>query len=298
MTMKSIEYIDVAVEIEKHSAGGEKSKYILLPFYKEGKPVLSGKRWGMTLLAAPSMRFRWNEVNNDRKRLLASIAEDVYNGDNRHSIVSLELIHSKTVYRIEKAEDMYGLMGDGMITDNPLLVPVVTVSDCVPIYFYDSAKGVFGVAHSGWKGTGIIGEALRIAMEDYGCRACDISVAIGPHIGSECYCVDKERRDYFADNFGDCVRKIDRPAESLIRTSDGRLLEYSLSLTRANLFVIRKAGVPDDNIAVARDCTCCSRFSDGSFVFGSFRRQAAFLPAEVDAGTRSRSMTVQAAFIV
>lgn len=296
--MKNVIYVNVSSEIEKRG-DGRKSQYVLLPFYKGGEPVLSGKRWGMTLLSASSMRFRWNEVNTKRTHLLDSIAADVYKDDKRHKFVPLELVHSKTVYKIDNAEDTYNLKGDGLITDNSLLVPVVTVSDCVPIYFYDAKKTVFGVVHSGWRGTGIIGEALRIAIEDYGCSAEDISVAIGPHIGSECYNVDKERRDYFMENFGDCVKKIEMGRHPpLTQTSGGRVLAYSLSLTSANLFVIGKYGIPAENIVVARDCTCCSRFPDGSYVFGSFRRQAAFLSEEFGADTRSRTMTVQAAFVV
>ena len=52
-----------------------------------------------------------------------------------------------------------------MITKNPSLMPVVTVADCMPLYLYDSVSGVFGVVHSGWKGTGIIGEALNLAKK-------------------------------------------------------------------------------------------------------------------------------------
>jgi len=277
----------------------QKSDYITIPFYKNGKPVESGKRWGMTLLHGQSMRFRWNETNEIRNKLLKEIVKKEYKNtcsgkcvtpggecDCRPEIVPLELIHSKIVYKLVCGKETQLLQGDGMITDNKLLMPVVTVADCVPIYFYDSVKGVFGVVHSGWKGTGIIGEANRKAVEEYGCRVEDISVAIGPHIGACCYDVFGDRVNYFTENFGkNCVTL----------TAGGK---GQLSLTEANLFVIKNCGIPEENIVVASDCTCCTTFSDGTNVFGSFRRQAAFLPGEMTTEERSKKMTVQAAFVV
>jgi copper oxidase (laccase) domain-containing protein len=58
-------------------------------------------------------------------------------------------------------------------------------------------------------------------------------------------------------------------------------LGYSLSLAKANLAVLAEMGVPENNIAVSNDCTCCNP------IFGSFRRQN---PVE---GT----FTVQAAWV-
>ena len=173
----------------------------------------------------------------------------------------------------------------------------VQTADCVPLFLYDPVTGVFGTVHSGWKGTGIIGEAVKLAQEKYGSRAEDMCVAIGPHIGKECYCIDEERKDWFLKNFGNCVCEIKNEGK-IQRTSDGKVLKYSLDLTEANLFVLKNSGVKEENIVAASDCTCCSVFSDGSFVFGSFRRQAAFLPDCVSAEERSRSMTVQAAFVI
>lgn len=100
------------------------------------------------------------------------------------------------------------------------------------------------------------------------------------------------------NNFGNCVTKADEKEKNVKKTSDGKLLNYHLSLTDANLFAIKKSGILEENITVATDCTCCTKFSDGSFVFGSFRRQVAFLSENIDEETRKRSMTVQAAFVL
>ena len=247
-----------------------------------------------------------------REKTLKSIAEELHPhvcsgecaGDEQRcncqrQIVSIELIHSKTVFEINSQGGSFYKKGDGLITDNKMLVPVVTVADCVPLFLYDSKNGVFAAVHSGWKGTGIIGEAVRLAVEKYGSKPEDICVAIGPHIGSECYSIDENRKNYFLENFGECVTKLkNENSDSIQKTADGKLLNYSLDLTKANLFVLKKAGIMEENITVATDCTCCSKFSDGKNVFGSFRRQAAFLPESVSLDEKSRAMTVQAAFVI
>ncbi len=306
--MNKINYVDVAKTVEENS---KLKKYILLPFYKNGKPLENAKKWGMTLLTASSMRFKWNEKNETREKLLKAIVKENFNDvcsgacateeqkcDCKHKFVSIELIHSKTVFNIHEEEQALNKKGDGIVTDNDFLIPSVTVADCVPLFLYDSVKNVAGIVHSGWKGTGIVANAIKMFVEEYSCKVEDICVAIGPHICSKCYCVDEERKNYFLSNFGNCVTRADETETDLKKTNDGKLLNYHLSLTEANLFAIKRAGILEENITVAADCTCCSRFADGTFVFGSFRRQAAFLSDGIDEETRKKSMTVQAAFVL
>ncbi len=254
--------------------------YVLLPFYKDGKPLTRGARWGMTVRRAGTMRFRWNETNENRERLLAALC-------GTRLPVSLELTHSKTVYDITSPTDTDGRTGDGMITRNDALVPVVTVADCVPVFLYDERTGVFGICHSGWRGTGIIGNALALAREKYGTNPRDVCVAIGPHIHDCCYTVDESRAAYFAEQFTPaCVK-------SMIGENGNTC--YRLSLATANGAVLARSGIRAENIVIADDCTACSQDTCGDYPFGSFRRQAAFL-RQLSADEQSRAMTVQAAF--
>ena len=175
------------------------NEYVLFPFYKDGKPLdILSPKWGMTLKKAGSMRFRWNEKNPVRKNMFSSILS---NYSLQSEFVPVELIHSKIVYDVSSVEDTKNKQGDGIITRNKKLIPVVTVADCVPVYFYDCKSQVFGVVHSGWKGTGIIEDALKIAKKKYSGSFEDICVAIGPHIHDCCYVVNEERAAYFVDNF-------------------------------------------------------------------------------------------------
>ena len=309
-------FVDVA-----EAARQNQFKWALLPFYKDGAPFEGGKQnflqgqkcsampkgaaspksarplWGMTLLAAGSMRFRWNETNPNRDQFLSALC-DRY---KKEAAVPLELIHSKIVYEAREAADTFQKQGDAIVTKNSALVPVVTVADCVPIYFYDSATGAFGAAHSGWKGTGIAASVVQMMKEKYGSNPRDILAAIGPHIHDCCYTVDEERAKYFCDNFGsDCVHEIGQDQEASLAHNGGGLnglqdqkgggQKYALSLLRANINVLTGAGVLEENIVAATNCTACDAR------FGSFRREAAAL--DVPDQDKSRLFTTQAAFVI
>ena len=297
-----MKWISIASGGEPFSAKPD-SEFVKVPFYFRGEPVASAF-WGMSLLKAGSMRFRWNEENPNRKKIesyIQKVSTHSCSGscvgekrvcDCKKSVVPVELVHSKIVVEAKTKDDTLGLRADGIVTKNRFLVPCVTVADCVPLFLYDTKTGAFGAFHSGWKGTGIIGEGVGKMAELYGSRPEDIAAAIGPHTGSCCYFVDEERAEYFRENFTeDCVEEDS--------SKMGEKLRFRLSLTKANLAVLERSGVLEENIVVSTDCTCCSDFGFEKFggkknVFGSFRRQAAFLDLPND--EKSKAMTVQAAF--
>ena len=59
------------------------------------------------------------------------------NAGSSHKIAAVELIHSKTVYSVNSAQELNGLKGDGILTQNKALIPVVTVADCMPLFLCD-----------------------------------------------------------------------------------------------------------------------------------------------------------------
>ena len=244
-------------------------------FYRNSQPLEDGPRFGMTLKSAGSMRFRWNEVNPVRNAFLGELA------GTDHEICAVELIHSKTVFAIEEASEVDGCQGDGIITQNKALIPVVTVADCMPIFIYEPESGVFGMLHSGWKGTGIVENAIEVAEKKYGAKRSSFCVVMGPHIHECCYTVNEERAQYFRVNFTpDCVSRISPDSSS-----------WSLSLLKANLAVLKDLGISEDNIVSYRECTSCNP------KFGSFRRETAGLPPGTDLQEMQKHFTVQAAWV-
>ncbi|MDP3176348.1 MAG: laccase domain-containing protein, partial [Spirochaetaceae bacterium] len=127
-------------------------------------------------------------------------------GIDPSTVRGLELYHSRRVLvergwiepeeLARRAAQVGG--ADGLLFFDESLVASVTVADCMPIWLLDGDSGAFGVLHSGWKGTGILAEALRDLGESYGSRPSAISVILGPAIGSCCYDVDEGRAAAFA----------------------------------------------------------------------------------------------------
>lgn len=258
-----------------------KKDFAFFKFIYQNKPV-NGPLCVITLKDAGSMRFRWNEKNMHRDTVLSNISKSI--SKDKKEFVPVELTHSHIVYDIKNASDIKNLCGDGIITLSKNLIPVVTVADCMPLYLYDNKTKLFGIVHSGWKGTGIIKDAINLAIKNYNSNPKDISVVIGPHIHDCCYIVNEERAFYFRDNFGkECITQIDRSKMNNFPAwdnGDGNL--YALSLEKANLYVLNEVGIPKENISVCTDCTCCNE------LYGSNRRET----------SQKDTFTVQAAFLI
>ena len=280
------------------------SKIEVFEFRRGGVVVEGAPLCGLTLLAAGSMRFRWNEENPNRENVFSQLVSSsgltrgsAPNRDGKivgssptmtHVITPVQLDHTHIVYDVHEAGDTQDKIGDGIITTNRTLMPSVTVADCMPLYLYDPETGVFGIVHSGWKGTGIIADAISLAEKNYGARAENFCIILGPHIRACCYIVNEDRARWFSENFTpECVTPLEPGVEVSWNTGGGPL--YRLSLEKANLAAIKKAGVPDENIWIHPACTCCTNVN-GSFIYGSNRR-------ETSAAGQPDKFTVQAAFI-
>ena len=239
----------------------------------------------LTSAGAGSMRFRIDEHNANRAAFFS------HSCFRHKKIAEAELIHSQEV----RCADTVSCSGgpfineqiDGIITRSPSVLPVITVADCMPIFIYEPSTSCIGVLHSGWKGTGIVLKAFEKAEKEYGADISNFRVILGPHIRSCCYTVDEERARFFQNEFSsDCVC----PA-------DDRCGMYRLSLEAANRALLKKAGIKDEHIFSAGECTCCTKNACGNYTYGSFRRETADLPQSMSLEKKQRHFTPMAAFI-
>jgi YfiH family protein len=83
-----------------------------------------------------------------------------------------------------------------MVTATPGVVLGIITADCAPVLFFDSARGIAGAAHAGWRGAaaGVL-EATLAAMEAIGADRAHIQAAIGPCIAQASYEVGDDLRD-------------------------------------------------------------------------------------------------------
>jgi len=214
-------------------------------------PVRGGPKAGISFARAGDMDLAKRGDLSCRARLLAALDVEPCR------VRSVRQVHSRTVVRIDGSEPPDGpyLEADGMVSDRRDLLLTVTVADCLPIFLADRRTGAFALVHSGWKGTGIVVEAVRLMAAVYGARAADLAATIGPGIGPCCYTVPAERHERFRAEYG---------PRAVQRGLDG---SFRLDLRAANAALLGREGV--EEVVIVSDCTSCNP------LLGSFRREGA-----------------------
>jgi YfiH family protein len=235
--------------------------FAAFPFMFDGAP-LTGISCGVSSRFAGDMAY--SGETSRRPALLKALGLDPLR------VYSLNQVHSRVVLAVDRLRPPV-LPADGMVSDDREITLSVTVADCLPVYLFDTETGVFGLVHSGWKGTGIALSALKLMAERWGTSPEAIAAVLGPCIDSCCYKVDGERAAAFEKEFG----VIPMPTElapdiaffkRVTRREDtpGGPAWY-LDLKAANVRLLAGAGVR--NISVCGACT----FTDERL--GSFRRE-------------------------
>ncbi len=112
-------------------------------------------------------------------------------------LVSLRQVHSAEVVPVAQPFDRPP-PADAMVTATPGIALAVLTADCQPVLFADTAAGVIGAAHAGWRGAldGVL-EATLDAMETLGAERDNIAAVIGPTISQRAYEVGPDFFDTF-----------------------------------------------------------------------------------------------------
>ncbi len=116
-------------------------------------------------------------------------------------LVTLYQVHSaEAVIVTSPFDDDARPRADALVTDRPGLLLGILTADCVPVLFADTAAGIVGAAHAGWKGAlGGVTDATIEEMVSLGAERDRIVAAIGPCIARASYEVD----DGFAARFAE-----------------------------------------------------------------------------------------------
>jgi len=127
--------------------------------------------------------------------------------------------------------------------DRPLMV---MVADCIPILIYDPAHEAIAAVHAGRAGifTEIIPKSIKKMQKNYGSKAKDLLIVLGPSIHQCCYEVGKEIRD----------QSVNAGYGYAIRSKKGR---YYLDLICIANKQLEACGVKKKNVEVSNHCTAC-----------------------------------------
>lgn len=199
-------------------------------------------------------------------------------GFNPEDIVCAQQVHGNHVYGVlpedkgRGAKDRITVIPgtDALMTDEPGIVLMAFFADCVPIFFLDPKQKIIALAHAGWQGTAlqITFETIKAMEKKYKSCANELLVAVGPSIGPCHYQVDTPVIDRMKEAY----------KEKYLDFFENLYNGYGqLNLWEANRYQAQEAGVPNQNITLARICTFCEQgefFSHRAKMAG---RQAAMI---------------------
>jgi len=118
-------------------------------------------------------------------------------GARPEHLVGLMQVHGAEVIEVTTAwPPGQGPRADAMVTTRPDIALGVITADCAPILLADTAAGVIGAAHAGWRGAvaGVV-QATVGAMTRLGATPETMVAAVGPCIGQASYEVRADLRD-------------------------------------------------------------------------------------------------------
>ena len=132
-------------------------------------------------------------------------------------LVRVRQVHGNGVLVAEQPAFDGLVEADVIVSANSDLGLAVQAADCVLLIMADRRSGAVAAAHAGWRGlaAGVPKTAVEALAREFGSRAADLVVAIGPAIGACCYEVGEDVRERFASTFDrDQVARwfADRPA--------------------------------------------------------------------------------------
>lgn len=178
--------------------------------------------------------FEYDKNKKNRDNFL------VKNGISGENVFAAEIVHGSNVAIIGKKSPRFIKNADALVTKEEVFL-MVTIADCVPVYFYDEKNKVIGLAHAGWRGiiSGIIGNTLD-KMLSLGARVEETSIVMGPGI-RECRFEVRE----------DVVAKFKNYSEFIIQKEEKIFI---------NLFGVAKKqlldfGIKEENILDYGECT-------------------------------------------
>lgn len=166
-------------------------------------------------------------------------------------LVSSIQTHSTNILTIDDNTDVKNLENiDGFITDKKNIVFFMYFADCLPIFLLDKSKNVYGLIHSGWRGScnKILSKAINIMKEKYSCKTEDIIVVFGIGISAVNY-------EIKMDTVNELSKKLD--FNSMILYNNGKIY---LDNKKLNYELAIREGIKKENIYSNNYCTYDDNF--------------------------------------
>jgi len=189
---------------------------------------------------SPRLIFGFTEKNFDKNHLQSMFPV--------RRVLELKQTHSNLIRFDSQAEA--GMEGDGIILDRPKTMAIIKTADCIPLFFWDSTYSTGGVIHVGWRGLwkGIENKLLEL-LSILSISSKELYFFLGPSIERDCYEVDQNMLEVFADKSYNQL--IFFPHHLLSGT------KYLMDIKKGLTLSLERAGISKTKIIDSGICNYC-----------------------------------------
>lgn len=162
-------------------------------------------------------------------------------------LITVKQVHGTYLYFVEEHWRIEKPGYDILMTSESGTTIGVKTADCLPILIVEPEKKIVAAAHAGWRGTaeGVVTKAVSEIVRRGG-KAENLSVALGPCIGRNCYEVEQDVVASFKD-YPDRENYFRRKSEE----------KWLLDLQEANRLQLITATIRPEKIDTIDLCTHC-----------------------------------------
>ena len=147
-------------------------------------------------------------------------------------------VHGDNIIFLSKKPD-HPLEGDAFVTQKSNVPLTVQVADCQGVLMFDPKTQTIAAIHSGWRGSSlnVIGKTIE-AMKGVGVNPSNLIVGISPSLGP-------------------CCAEFTDPKNELPKFIHPYIKKQNVDLWSLTADQLKKAGVPESNIEIIKECTKC-----------------------------------------
>lgn len=185
-----------------------------------------------------NFNIKSRDAKENIKKNIDLAAQKFGTNGSRIALVNQD-ISNHAVY-IDKPEQ-FQTFADGMVTDQKNIILGITTADCAPVLFSDTANGVIGISHAGWRGAvkGIMENTVKLMLE-HGAKLKNIAAAIGPCLQKSSFETKDDMLNIFTNQ--------DRFNQKFFMAKDDE--HYSFDMEAYLIYRIQKIGI--ENISASQ----------------------------------------------
>jgi polyphenol oxidase len=217
-----------------------------------GVPGLShgvfGRHGGVSRPPYESLNVAW--TNGDSPDAVGANLARVKECMGAHLLIGSPQVHGDAIHIVDEAAlnaarecgpTLVTSPGDALITSLRGVGLIIKIADCQAVFLVDPEAQVIANVHCGWRGSvnGLLLKVVRLLCEVKGCRPENLLASVSPSLGPCC----GEFRNF----------RQELPPLFWDFQENPNHFDF-WAITRRQL---RKAGLHDKNIEIARRCTVC-----------------------------------------